>query len=329
MINLLLFLFFIACVSIAATLVVENPGIVTMHWFDYQVETSVAFIIFAILISAVLIVLLTLIIRLIFNAPSRFMERRNVRQLKSGITELTYSISALASSNIDAADTHIRKVEKLLGNTPLTILLSAQIAKTKGDEAKTQKLLEQLLEYKETEYLAARSLSDSANKQDNLPKALVMAKKAHSIDPKNAASALAVISLQTRLGHWDEAISNINSLKIPRREKNRIRAFISLERGKSLIENGRAEEALSLTKNILSTLPKFPPALDFCAEVYERNQQATKAKKLRVKLGQLQQGKWLCKSCGHTQDSWKLHCESCMEMDSLGQPENSINNVSN
>jgi len=329
MMNLLLFLFFIACASLAATFVVENPGIVEMRWFDYQIETSVAFIIFAILISAVSIVLLTLIIRLIFNAPSRFMERRNVRQLKSGITELTYSISALASSNIDAADIHIRKVEKLLGNTPITILLSAQIAKTKGDEAKTQKLLEQLLEYKETEYLAARSLSDNANKQDNLPKALLMAKKAQAIDPKNSASGLAVISLQTRLGHWDEALANIQALQLTRVERKRIRALILLERGKYLLENDREEEALALVKNIISVLAKFPPALDFCAEVYDRNQQTNKAKKLRVKLGQLQQGKWICKSCGHIQDSWKLHCESCMEMDSLGQPENSINNVSN
>jgi HemY protein len=320
MINLLLFLFFIACASLAATFVVENPGTVEMRWFDYQIETSVAFIIFAILATAILIVFLTLFIRLIFAAPSRFFERRNVKQLKEGITELTYSISALASSNIDAAQSHIRKVEKLLGNTPLTILLSAQIAKTKGDEAKTQKLLEQLLEYKETEYLAARSLSDSANKQDNLPKALLMAKKAQAIDPKNSASGLAVISLQTRLGHWDEALANIQPLKIPRLEKNRIRALILLERGKYLLENGREEEALALIKNIISVLPKFPPALIFCIEVYDRNQQVNKSKKLRSRLTQLQHDKWLCKSCGHVQDSWKLHCEACAEMNSLEQP---------
>ncbi len=325
MINLLLFLFFIACASLAAALVVENPGIVEMRWFDYQIETSVAFILFSILATALLIILLTLIIRLVFTAPSRFMERRNVRQLRSGLTELTYSISALASSNIDAAQTHIRKVEKLLGNTPLTILLSAQIAKTKGDEVKTQKLLEQLLEYKETEYLAARSLSDSANKQDNLPKALLMAKKARGIAPGNNASGLAVISLQTRLGHWDEALANINSLKLPRSEKNRIRSLILLGRGKSLLANGREEEALSLVKNIIYGLPLFPPALDFCAEIYGKNQQASKAKKLRSKLAKLQQAKWLCKSCGHIQETWQLHCESCYEMDSLEQKANAIN----
>ncbi len=318
MINLLLFLFFIACVSLCASLVVENPGIVNMRWFDYQIETSVAFILLIILLAAIVMVLATLVFKFLFSAPSQFMQRRNVKQLKSGLTELTYSISALASSNIDAAEMHTRKVEKLLGKTPLTLLLSAQIAKTRGNEATTHALLEQLLEYKETEYLAARSLSDSANKQDNLPKALLLAKKAQSIDPKDNASALAVISLQVRMKHWEEALANIKKIKLPRREKLRLRSLVQLARGKLLLEERRAEEALSLIRDIMSVLSQFPPALIFCADVYEQNDMPRKEKKLRAKLAQLSEdGIWSCKSCDHTQKLWELHCDSCHEFDSL------------
>ncbi len=280
MINLLLFLIFIACTSLAVSLIVDNPGSVTMLWFDYQIETSAAFIILTILLTSILLILITLILRRIISTPSRILQRRSVRQLKTGISELTYSVAALASSNIDAAEQHVHKVEKLLGRTPLTLLLSAQIAKSRGNDTLTQKLLEQLLEHKETEYLAARSLSDSASKQDNLPKALQLAKKAQTMNPRDNASALAVASLQVRLKHWHEALENVQKTRLPRKEKLRIYTLIQLSRGELLLEDGWAEQALYLTSNILRVLPDFSPTIAFVARAYSQNNMSEKAIKL-------------------------------------------------
>ncbi len=350
MINLLLFLFFIACTSLAVALIVDNPGVVTMLWFDYQIETSVAFIILTILLTSILLILVTLILRRIISTPSRILQRRGVRQLKTGISELTYSVAALASSNIDVAEQHVHKVEKLLGRTPLTLLLSAQIAKSRGNEVLTQTLLEQLLEHKETEYLAARSLSDSASKQDNLPKALQLAKKAQTMNPRDNASALAVASLQVRLKHWHEALENVQKTKLPRKEKLRIYTLIQLARGELLLEDGRAEQALYLTNNILRVLPDFSPAIAFVARVYDRNNMSAKAIKLITRAwkknpsplfievlneiiinekperqeklrsaftGNIEIGSWVCKTCGHHHEKWSLHCESCSDFNSL------------
>lgn len=318
MINLLLFLFFVACASLAIAMVVDNPGSVTMLWFDYQIETSVAFIILVILFAAIFIVLFTLIIRLIIASPSQFWQRRNVKQLNNGITELTYSIAALASSNITAAETHVHKVEKLLGKTPLTILLSAQIAKNKGNDAATHALLEQLLGYKETEYLAARSLSESASQNANLPKALQLAKKALELNPKDSSATIAVASLQIRLKLWDEAISNIQRTKLPRKEKSRLLALTHLARGELLMAGGYYEEALSLVKTIISNLPDFPPAIAFCANIYDKNQMSKKAAKLRIKLSQyMADGTWSCKTCAHNNKIWTIHCDSCGGFDTM------------
>lgn len=350
MINLLLFLFFVACASFAVALVVDNPGSVTMLWFDYQIETSVAFVLLLIALAFALTTLLTLLVRRVIFAPSRFLQRRNVRQLKSGISELTYGIAALATSNIDAAEMHVRKVEKLLGRTPLTLLLSAQIAKTRGDEGKTQILLAQLLEYKETEYLATRSLSDNASKQDNLPKALQLAIKAQALNPKDSATALAVVSLQTRMKHWHEALENLKKANLPRKEKSRIRALIQLAYGELLLEDKRDESALVIARSVISVLPNFTPAVAFVARAYSKNNMLRKAtsiiirawkknptvlladamhdvtslepeknqEKLRSLLsGGAQDGVWLCKKCNHEQKKWALHCNSCNGFDSL------------
>ncbi len=321
-----------------------------MLWLGYQIDTSVAFIIFAAVFLAILIIIITLLVRRLISAPSEFFKRRHVNQLKSGISELTYSIAALASSNVDDAEKHVNKVERLIGKTPLTLLLSAQIAKNRGEETKTQILLEQLLEHKETEYLAARSLSDNASRQDNLPKALQMAQKARSISPKDNASALAVISLQVRMRQWNEALANISNSNLPRRERKRIKALVQLTYGQLLLEENRDEEALSIAKSVIAVLPNFAPAVAFAAIAYSKNDLAGKAvrlvtaafkknpsalledtlriisgaepaerqAKLRAKLkGDINDGIWHCATCGHKQAIWKLHCDACSSFDRL------------
>ncbi len=350
MINLLLFLLFIACAGIAASLLVENSGSVTMLWFDYQIETSVAFLVISVFLAVAFIMLCTLVIRNIIYAPSRFWKSRNVKQLKQGISELTYSVAALAASDVATAEKHTRKVEKLMGRTPLTLLLSAQIAKSRGEEEKTQDLLEKLLEYEETKYLAARFLSDGANKQQNLPKALNLAKMAHGVNPKDSAASIAVVSLEVRLNRWHEALAHLDEARLSRSEKKHIRALIQIERGKLLLDDGRYEEALYLARSAFTVLPDFVPAIALVALAYNENDKEAKALSIlssalkkqpsRILFELLQQiteheeperrekilakfsvsiidGIWHCKSCNHEQKDWKIHCDSCHDFDSL------------
>jgi HemY protein len=350
MINLLLFLFFIGCAGLAAAWLVENPGDVSMQWFGYQIDTSVAFIFLLILLASLTITLFAMTIRRMVSAPGQFMQRRSLRQLKSGISELTYSVAALAASDIESAETHTRKVEKLLGRTPLTLLLSAQIAKTRGDEKETQAKLEQLLEYRETEYLAARFLSDSANKYQNLPKALNLAKQAQNMNPKDKASALAVVSLEVRLKHWHDALANLERARLPRKEKQRLRALIQVEYAALLLEEGHDEEALHIARGALGILPGFAPAAAVAARAYSENHKQGKALSIlkkawkkapspllaetlhditaheeperKEKLHALfsteaPEGIWLCKSCEHKQKNWSLHCAACNSFDTM------------
>ncbi|MEQ1788943.1 MAG: heme biosynthesis HemY N-terminal domain-containing protein [Rickettsiales bacterium] len=350
MINLLLFLFFVACISFVAVLIVENPGNIMMIWFNYQIETSAAFILFVTIVAFILIILFAFLARNIIFSPARFLQRRNIKQLKSGITELTHSVAALASSNVDAAEIHVRKVEKLLGRTPLTLMLSAQIAKTRGDEGASHALLSQLLEYKETEYLATRSLGENASKQGNLPKALQLAKKAQEINPKDSSAGVAIVSIQIRLKQWDEALIALQKARLPRRERMRIHALIQLVRGEFLLADGRDEEALVAARNAISILPNFIPAIVLAARAYSKNEMSGKAirlikrawknnhaallievmsevirhepaerqkKILSALSGNVNDGIWECKACGHNQKIWESHCSSCSGFDSF------------
>lgn len=284
MINLLLFLFLLFLVSITAAWVAENPGTVSMVWFDYRIDTSLAFLLLVSVISAFALAYVILLIRMIIRAPSGFMGRRSAKHYRKGLDEITYSVAALAAADITNAQLHTKKAQKLLGTTPLTLLLQAQIARSSGDDEKTHELLQKMLEYKETEYLAARSLSESASKQHLLSKALELAQRAQKVNPRDAAPAQAVISLHMRLQQWQEAISAIDMAarkgRWHRHKANRARALVHHAQALALLETGEQASALLHAKSALKSLPGFVPVVVLAARCFAANNQPEKASKL-------------------------------------------------
>lgn len=287
MIDLLLLLIFLACVGIGAAWLAENPGSVTMYWFDYRIDTSVGVLLLGLLFATVSVSAVLLAIRAITKAPGEFSRSRRLKHYKQGLTELTYSVAALAASDGKTAEKHTRKAEKLLGKMPITLLLSAQVAKSRGDESKTRLLLEQLLEHEETEYLAARSLSEAASKQQLFPKALSLAQRAESANPKEHEAALAVISLHARLGHWQEALQAIDKAAkrahIGRADIRRYKSLIYLQQGQNLLEAGQYEAALAAAREAVKLAPKSVPVVVFAAKAFAAEGQVDKAVNLILK----------------------------------------------
>lgn len=284
MTHLLLLLVLITCLGITGAWIAENPGNVTIHWYDYQIDTSFAFLLLIAALVAFLMAYVYIIVRGILTAPKRFAGQRTLKQYHTGLTELTYSVAALAAADVKSAEEHTRKAEKLLGKTPITLLLSAQIARSQGDDGKTRVLLEQMLEHKETEYLAARSLSDVASKQQHFPRALSLAQRAHSINPKQKSAVTSVISLHTRLGQWQEALHAIEKAMrkghLLRSERRHHRGVVHLEQGLHALADGQVEAARNIALRVMKELPDFAPAVQFAADAFMANHQSEKATRI-------------------------------------------------
>jgi HemY protein len=231
MINLLLLIIFVTCLGIASAWVAENPGQVTMYWFDYRIDTSFAFLLLLAIATAFILAYFYIMVRKLIMAPGQISTARQLKKHRKGLTEITYSVAALASADIKHAERHTKKAERLLGQTPLTLLLSAQIARSQGDDTKSRALLESLLDHKETEYLAARSLSDFATKQQLFPKAVAMAERAHQINPKDTSASTAMVGLYIRLGQWQEALEAITKSRLKHGEKQHYRGLVHLKQG--------------------------------------------------------------------------------------------------
>ena len=270
MINLLLFLFFLTCVGVSASWLAENPGNVIIHWFGYRIDTSFAFLMLLALIAAVVLAYVYMLLRHVALVPEYMTKHRSLKQYKKGLAEITYSVAALAAADTKEALQRNRNAEKFLGKTPLTLLLSAQIARSEGDDEKTRMLLSQMLEHKETEYLAARSLSETANKQHLFPKALALAKRAHALNAKGIAPLL---SLHIRLGEWHQAMHAITKstrkAQLTRNEIKHYKAMVLLKEGMKMLESGHHDAALSSARKALSLQPAFVPAIAFTAKCYD------------------------------------------------------------
>jgi HemY protein len=155
---------FLLGVGFAAVWVADNPGSVTIHWFDYRIDTSFAFLAFSFVLVAWLLAALYSFVHSLAGLPQRFSERQRVKHYQQGLAELTASVAALAASDILSAERHVAKARKHLGVTPMELLISAQIAKSRGENERARELFSQMLAHKETKQTAALLLSDTGAK---------------------------------------------------------------------------------------------------------------------------------------------------------------------
>lgn len=270
MIALFALILAITCFGLVAAWLAENPGTVTIFWFDYRIDMSFAGLLLAAFVAALLVTFSYLLIRKFVLAPKRFLERRTLKCYRDGMSELTYSVAALAASDLATAEAHTRKAEKLLGRTPLTLLLSAQIAKNHGDETKTRALLEQLLEHKETEYLAAKSLADAAGKQQLFPQALAFAKRANSVNPKDAQAAWALFEVEISMQQWEEAAHYAAAARkkgaFSRADYKRAQGLLALRQGQQAARENQRELAAKLAREAVSLMPNHEETIVFASE---------------------------------------------------------------
>lgn len=319
MINLLLYLILIGLLGVAGSWVAGNPGEATLYWMGWRIDTSFAFLLALTGMLALLLVGLGALLRALVGAPESYFRRRELKHYRLGLSEITTSVAALAAADPRTAEIHTRRAQKLLGSSPLILLLSAQIAKSDGDEKKTRALLTAMLDHKETEYLAARSLSDAATRRQALPEALSLAERARAVNRRDSAAAASVVGLHVRLGQWEQALAAIGSFwrgGLSHLQRRRFRGLVHLKHGMNLLERGDAAAALPLAQKARGLLGDFIPVRQLLARIYEKLGKAGKAAALKKALPK---GftLWTCRHCGHDADRWDIACPECGAFDGV------------
>lgn len=262
MLRLLIAFAAIAALSVASAWLAGNPGDVALHWREWRVDTSAAFLLLLCALSAVAFYLLILIIRLMVRGPKLLRQHKRQRNYALGLRAVTESLVALASSDVTGARKLTQRAQKYLGNAPITLLLSAQLAKLEGKDAETRTLLESMLEHSETRFLAARGLSEYHDRKQEAAQATPYAEQAFALHPKDPKALSTLISAYARQGRWQEAQAALAKARftISRTERLRMEGMVCLLKAQMLSDSGEEESALAFARRAHKLLPEHAPA---------------------------------------------------------------------
>jgi HemY protein len=265
---------------VLAVLVADQPGRVAIVWQSWRIETSVAVLILAGLVLAVLSVVIVGLLRRLIGGPRAFLRARRERRRRDGYRALTQGMVAVAAGDADEAQRYARKADVLLAEPPLTLLLSAQAAQLKGDEDAARKYFTAMLNRPETEFLGLRGLLTQALRRGEENAALRLAERAHTMRPKTPWVLTNLLELQVRAGEWQRAQTTLSEMVkaklVPLMTGRQHQTALLLAQSRTAAEN---ETALSLAGEAQELVPSFAPAAVRRAQLLQRAGHPHKAAK--------------------------------------------------
>ncbi len=264
MIRTIFYLILLAAVVAIAVWIADRPGTVEITWLGYIVETPVGIAILAVLAAMALAALLYRFWHAILGAPRAFARSRRNARRERGYRALTTGMVAVAAGDADTARRLARKADDLLGEPPLTMLLSAQAAQLDGDDGAAKRYFEAMLEQRDTEFLGLRGLINIALRNGQPVRALELAGRARRLKPRTPWVLRACFDLQVRLRRWAEAEESLSDAvrigAIDANDGRHHKAALLLERSRACEAEGRPDRALELAHRAVGLIPEFVPA---------------------------------------------------------------------
>ncbi|MBX7145840.1 MAG: hypothetical protein K1X44_00870 [Alphaproteobacteria bacterium] len=255
------FLFFI----ILTTYWISNqPGQITMEWFGYQIGMpSWLFVFFFVFFTLALSFILALG-NFIIHFPAKWRLKKKQKNQEKGLAILSQTILTIAAGDTTKANSLIKQSVHYLGTSPLTLLLSAQIAQLAGDEKEAQKYFLSMQQNDQTEFLGSRGLITQSLQHDDIHQALLLTKNAMQKNGQNPWLIKTYLNLNFRLQNWQNCLDILDQAKkigvLTQIEAIRYRAVIYTEQLRlklsSILNNSdQIKENLDLLQRILGWAP--------------------------------------------------------------------------
>jgi len=258
------FLILLAVISLAAALLADNPGQMSIRWLGYEVESSVGMLFTAVFVLSLLLASALRIWSFFRRAPKRLGRARQDWRRQRGYKALTQGMVAVAAGDAVEARRLSRKAENLLAEPPLTMLLSAQAAQLSGDEKAAGKFFDAMAEQPETKYLGLSGKLKQAMEEGDQDSALELAEQASNLKPKTETATSTLLDLQIKKQDWEKAEETVKkSVKnktIDSSTGRRRRALMLFQRSLEEETEGKLGDALTHAQRANNLAPDFVPA---------------------------------------------------------------------
>ena len=234
-------------VALIGAFLVWQPGQVHMTWLNYEVDTSVSFLLVSVVLSF-------LILLSVFRLAWYWLYRWNLVKIKHQKIELENEIDAFLHLWVarflkkDISD--IKTFRKLRDKYPsLFHLWSLDLALERGEWASVVALATNCLENKQTEVFGLYALAIDAMAQNNLKMAKDYLDKAISLDNDQPLLHEKAFQVESSLKNWGGAKVHLDYLLarggLDRKDYQDRLAHLNYKQAKNFYEQGKLEEAVT------------------------------------------------------------------------------------
>ena len=270
MIRIIIFLLIVAVLAALAVWITDKPGSVEVSWGDWLIETSPAVLVAMAALITVFGAIVFQLLRWFWIGQREIARGRKLRRQRRGYFALTQGLVSAAAGDASGARRLARRANVLLGEPPLTLLLSAQAAQLEGEDELAKVYFEAMLERPETEFLGLRGLLVQAKKAGEKQKALSLAERAFSLRPRTPWVLKTLLELQTYSGNWSDALFTLHAAQRQKAVDKKTAVFreagLLLQQARMVSDRGEGQEALKLAEKASSIASNFLPAIIFAVE---------------------------------------------------------------
>ena len=237
-------------VFVFAWLIASLPGRLSIDAGPYIVETSDSIAVTSLLLAFVVLYVFVRLVALVLMVPRAGSLWRGGRRRRAGDLAVTRALVALAAGEKADARREANRARALLGDTPQTLLLTAEAGRLSGRDDEAAEALRALAARADSAFLGLRGLLANAIARQKWTEAAALARQAEAAHPGAAWLRQERAQLAIRAGDWAEALS----LSGPGAPK------AALSVGAALAETNPSQ-AERLARQGLKADPSFTPAV--------------------------------------------------------------------
>ena len=263
----------------------DRPGSVRIDWMDYTFHIQFGFFVAALIVVILLAIFVYNAIRAVVGLPRAWRRYRVMNNKEKGHRALALGLTAVAAGDAHKASRQAaRAVKYLPDDLGMPLLLKAQAARLKGNEAEARAIFARMLDNKDTAFLGVRGLLQDALETKDYTKALALAQRGLELYPKQKWILQVAYDLELRAGDWDaarltlERAAKAEAITSDRARSDKVAML--MQESDTLQRSGMKEEALKKLKQAYKLDPYFAPSVLALARRYKYDGKRRKGAKL-------------------------------------------------
>jgi HemY protein len=249
----------IAAVVVVSVFLADNPGLVEIVWYGWQIDTSAAVLGIAFMACVLALCGVAELVSGLLRLPGNLRRRRAAHRRSAGDIAVTRSLVALAAGDTVGARREAQRAAALLDGAPLPLLLAAEAAQQQGDTVAARHSFARLLERPESEFLGLRGLLGEALRTGDDLAARSFATRAHQLRPTAPWLTESLLALQARAGDWPAALGTIDEgarrRVLPAERARHHRGAVLYEQSRAAERQGDPRRAAGLAAKAQALVP--------------------------------------------------------------------------